>query len=214
MDERTTRWVELPQFPKYLISDDGRIVSLWWRKPRELRLYPTAAGYLRVVLKDDTGTQRRVLVNRLVCEAFHGPPPSPAHQAAHENGHNQENYADNLSWKTPKENDLDKIRHGSRRGRIPGTPVRETTRAAIGRALKGRPKSAEHRTKMLEGIRRVRAEGRPPRAARFSDVQIREIRQRRAETGATLRALAAEFGTSPGHISEICQGITCQPLAD
>jgi hypothetical protein len=155
-----TEWVELPRFPRYLIGGDGRIVSLYWRKPRELRFQPSHKGYLSVILKTDTGEQRRVSVSRLVCEAFHGPAPSPIHQAAHENGRNQENLASNLSWKTPKENDQDKIRHGSLRGRPPGSPISEATRVAISAAHKGKPKSAEQRAKMSEARRRAWVEGK------------------------------------------------------
>lgn len=48
-----------------------------------------------------------------VCEAFHGPKPSPAHEVAHENGDKRDNRAANLSWKTRAENHADKLRHGT-----------------------------------------------------------------------------------------------------
>lgn len=52
------------------------------------------------------------LVSRLVCEAFHGKPPTPKHQAAHWDGDSKNNTATNLRWATQAENEQDKKRHG------------------------------------------------------------------------------------------------------
>ena len=51
--------------------------------------------------------------------------------------------------------------------------------------------------------RNVRGTRNP--TARFTDEQVEELRRRRAN-GETVRALAAEVGTSPGTISRICTG--------
>jgi len=67
-------------------------------------------GYLRLCLRG-AGIQR---VNRLVCLAFHGEPPTPRHEAAHLNGDPADNSAANLAWETRKENETDKNRHGTR----------------------------------------------------------------------------------------------------
>ena len=73
---------------------------------------PTLAGrgYWSVTLR--FGRRRNVHV--LVCEAFHGPKPTPTHQAAHTNGDHRDNRADNLRWKTPVGNQQDSIRHGTK----------------------------------------------------------------------------------------------------
>jgi hypothetical protein len=52
---------------------------------------------------------------RLVCEAFHGPAPSAAHEAAHWNGKKIDDRKDNLRWATPIENNSDKRIHGTHR---------------------------------------------------------------------------------------------------
>lgn len=52
-------------------------------------------------------------VNRAVCWAFHGKPPSAKHEAAHLDGRTSNNRPENLKWKTPTENAADKIRHGT-----------------------------------------------------------------------------------------------------
>lgn len=59
--------------------------------------------------------RRTVLVHRVVCEIAHGPPPSPAHEAAHECGKGHEGCfgAACLSWKTSTENKHDAQRHGT-----------------------------------------------------------------------------------------------------
>lgn len=46
------------------------------------------------------GVQSAVTVGRLVCEAFHGPPPTPDHVAAHKDNDAFNNHADNLRWET------------------------------------------------------------------------------------------------------------------
>lgn len=55
------------------------------------------------------------LVHRIVCEKTNGPPPTPRHVAAHEcgNGHNACVAKRHLRWKTYKENELDKVAHGT-----------------------------------------------------------------------------------------------------
>lgn len=54
-------------------------------------------------------------VHRLVCEEANGPPPTPKHDAAHSCGRGHLGCVTkrHLSWKTRKENDADKIIHGT-----------------------------------------------------------------------------------------------------
>ena len=58
---------------------------------------------------------RRQYVHRLVCEIVNGPPPSPFHEAAHTCGQGRSGCVSplHLAWKTRKENEADKIAHGS-----------------------------------------------------------------------------------------------------
>lgn len=55
------------------------------------------------------------LVTRILCLRLNGPPPSEKHQAAHSCGKGHEGCVNprHLSWKTQKENELDKIVHGT-----------------------------------------------------------------------------------------------------
>ena len=47
-------------------------------------------------------------VHRVVCEAFHGPPPTPKHTVEHKDGNRLNNHKDNLCWLTASENNLRK----------------------------------------------------------------------------------------------------------
>jgi hypothetical protein len=80
----------------------GRIFPKRWR----------VKGYPVVTLSQER-FRRTLRLNRVVCRAFHGDPPSPAHEAAHADGIRDNCTAENLRWATPIENAADKIRHGS-----------------------------------------------------------------------------------------------------
>ena len=79
---------------------------------REISTPPLASGYPRLNLHKDGRCEHRLL-SRLVCEVFHGPPPSDRHEAAHCNGDPSDNRASNLRWATPTENAADKELHGT-----------------------------------------------------------------------------------------------------
>ena len=53
--------------------------------------------------------------SRYVCEKFHGPPPTPDHQAAHSCGKGHEGCIApyHLSWKTVAGNQQDRFEHGT-----------------------------------------------------------------------------------------------------
>lgn len=54
--------------------------------------------------------------SRIMCEIAHGRPPSPKHHAAHSCGNAYGGciHPHHLRWATPKENEADKILHGTR----------------------------------------------------------------------------------------------------
>lgn len=115
-------------FAGYLVKDDGLVWSLLpWRGKvgRPLAGFQNTHGYLRV--KVNIGNKRKtIMVHKVVCEAFHGPKPSPAHQVRHLNGIKTDNRPSNLAWGTAKENAADRTAHG-----------RDTARS-MGLANKGR----------------------------------------------------------------------------
>lgn len=101
-------WRDIPGWP-YEASSDGDIRNK--RTGRILRP-DESKGYLRVTLSFG-GISQRFQINRLVCEAFHGPAPSEQDQARHWNGNSLDNRESNLSWGTRSDNEQDKRRHGT-----------------------------------------------------------------------------------------------------
>lgn len=101
-----------PRDPRILVGADGSIVGV---RGRLLVPWLDERGYLRVGTYQADGVKRpyQPFVHVVVCETFHGPRP-PGMQAAHEDGVPTNCAADNLSWKTPTENEADKLRHGTR----------------------------------------------------------------------------------------------------
>lgn len=65
-------------------------------------------GYGRI-----TRNRKPCSVNRLVCQIMHGDPPSEYHHAAHSCGVRSCCNPRHIRWATPKENNADKILHGT-----------------------------------------------------------------------------------------------------
>lgn len=100
---RSTRWGERAVYLRQVVLPyDGDECLLW--------PYSSAAGYGIVTLNG-----RECRVNRIVCEAEHGPAPSPQYEAAHScgNGHLGCCAKRHLRWATSKENTADSIAAGT-----------------------------------------------------------------------------------------------------
>ena len=108
-------WREVIGFLAYQVSDAGRVRRIVSRggNPccRESVQHADPNGYLSVYLYKDSICSHRQ-VNRLVCEAFNGPPPTHEHEAAHWDGNKRKNTPKNLRWATPLENAADRDRLG------------------------------------------------------------------------------------------------------
>ena len=87
-------------FGKYLISEDGTIISLTTNKP--ICQWIDNVGYLQVVLKRDKKKYYR-RVHRLVAEQFL-PNPHNLPQVNHINGDKRDNALSNLEWTDNKIN--------------------------------------------------------------------------------------------------------------
>ena len=102
------------------------------KRGRPLRVSPYVGRYLGFTASQPGARYQTVGVHAAVCEAFHGPRPTPRHNAAHLNGRCTDNRADNLAWVTPKENTAHRTLHGTdgrgqrnHRARLTADQVRE-----------------------------------------------------------------------------------------
>lgn len=117
MDDSEERWLPIPGYLGYDVSDQGRVRS--WRKigrpfpayrltdaPRMLHPRPSKRGYLVV-----SGGRGTVVVHKLVMLAFVGPRPDGM-ETRHLNGDRLDNRLSNLAYGTSSENTQDTLRHG------------------------------------------------------------------------------------------------------
>lgn len=104
-------WRIVPSDPVYEVSTLGRVRRRDTGRMLKPEVMPS--GYLRVEMREAGAKRQRHRVHRLVCEVFHGPPPTPAHEVAHADGSRDNNVASNLRWATRAENQADRVLHGT-----------------------------------------------------------------------------------------------------
>jgi len=115
-------WVSVNNYEdSYEISSSGRIRSLdreikvpWRNKVRLQKIKGKILSLAIIGIRENNkyyvtslsknGKRHCLFVHRIVCEAFHGTPPTDKHQANHKNGNKLDNNVDNLEWVTRSEN--------------------------------------------------------------------------------------------------------------
>lgn len=115
-------WRAIPGASRYEVSTDGQARSttatFLTRDGRTLRgrgvvLKPTLNhGYPTITITTDTGQRRHVHVHRAMCEAFHGPAPTPTSEARHLDDVKRHNRIENIAWGSKSENSKDAVRNG------------------------------------------------------------------------------------------------------
>lgn len=112
----TETWLPVPSHPPLSVSTEGRVRSA----PYDFTM-PNGGSYVRALsptrgvvtrAKPTASYQRLNLmfrgrnyrVARLVCEAFHGPPPTAKSVVIHRDENSLNNKPENLRWGTQKEN--------------------------------------------------------------------------------------------------------------
>lgn len=117
-DVREIRWLAVPGFPGYEVSNQGGVRSTlaagFGRKPEQPRILKATLdshGYRRVYLRREGTTHSRKL-SWLVLEAFVGPRPEKA-DACHNDGNRENDALDNLRWDSRKANLADREAHGT-----------------------------------------------------------------------------------------------------
>jgi hypothetical protein len=114
------QWLDVVGFEDiYEVSDHGRVRSKITQKFKKITFAKDdGRPYLNIW---KFGQQKIVRPHRLVLEAFVGKCPDGM-ECCHNDGNHQNNHISNLRWDTPKNNSVDKIRHGTtNRGERCGT---------------------------------------------------------------------------------------------
>lgn len=104
-------WVEISNFPDYLVSNRGKVYS----KKRNKLLTPrvNSRGYLAVALyTHGEKTRKQFTIHKLVLEGFLGKGPVGL-QCNHKDGGKKHNFLNNLEYVTPKQN----VDHAAKLGR-------------------------------------------------------------------------------------------------
>src|SRR3990167_11399161 len=94
-------WVDLKDFPKYQISNSGKIKNI---RTKKVLKDCFVRDYTKHTLVNFEGKKKSVLVHRhmlinLVCK-----PPTPNHEAMHLDGNPRNNELGNLKWGLHSEN--------------------------------------------------------------------------------------------------------------
>lgn len=95
-DMKDEIWKQIKDYPKYMISNHGRVKSFQKIEPIILKPFITHKGYLRVTLSNKQNS-KNFQIHRLVLIAFKDNPNNYP-QCNHIDGDKKNNFVDNLEW--------------------------------------------------------------------------------------------------------------------
>lgn len=98
-------WKDIPNHPKYKISNTGKVMSYKTKTPILLTPQPCTNKNPRLRIKlSDNGISKRYYIHRLMMLTFYPREDSNNLEVNHIDGNPQNNNLENLEWTTPKEN--------------------------------------------------------------------------------------------------------------
>ena len=109
-------WPKIPNFPKYTVSQNGEIYSLFIK--RLMKQYTNIRGYKSLGLKDENGKQTTITVHVIVAQVY-VPNPDDKPEVCHKNDNREDSRAENLFWGTSKDNAQDMVEKGRCTGSRP-----------------------------------------------------------------------------------------------
>ncbi len=122
MKNDSVQYREIEGYSGYRIGSDGTVWSRWKRGGekdrgfvavwRQLTPVKIGKGYLAINLSKEERNRTLRYIHRLVLTAFVGPCPEGM-QCCHNDGNRINNRLENLRWDTRKNNEADKVAHGT-----------------------------------------------------------------------------------------------------
>ena len=136
-------------FPSYRVGEDGTVWSYRmnrqgvyrWKLLKGSYTRKGLRGYRSVKLSNKIVRGKPYLFHYLVLVAFVGPRPHPKWEGCHNDGDYYNNRLTNLRWDTAKNNQADRMKHGT---------------SLVGRRAKHHGESCSHSVLTAADVRRIR----------------------------------------------------------
>lgn len=118
-NDTALEWRPVQGYPDYEVREDGvvrRVTANQLGRFKGHIMTPNVDprhGHMWVALRRSGGRTKSCQIGNILARAFLGPPPTPKHQAAHNDGNPQNNHWRNIRWATPMENQHDRRLHGT-----------------------------------------------------------------------------------------------------
>ena len=137
MSGNMEKWLPVPGYPGYEVSESGRVRSPY----KELKHVQIPSGHLQVGLYKD-GKAKTHGVQKVVCMAFHADTYFPGAYALHKDSNPVNCHKDNLYWGTQTQNGKDMVEAGNFKTKAENHGMAKLNWAKV-RELRQRVKSGE-----------------------------------------------------------------------